>query len=81
MHGVATSRERATCSYGLEPAFAAITSQHGMAVSALDASGEIRAVERIDHPFFVATLYQPQLSSAPGSPHPIWTAFVRAVLA
>ena len=81
IHGRPTSRERATCSYGLGPAFTPITAQHGMAISALDSGGEIRAIERVNHPFFIATLYQPQLSSAPGNPHPIWTAFVQAVLA
>ena len=54
-------------------------SSHGMTVAAIDDTGEVRAIERPDHPFFVATLYQPQLSSAPGRPHPIWTAFVQAV--
>ena len=52
-----------------------------MVVAATDDSGEVRAVERQDHPFFVATLCQPQLSSWPGRPHPLWSAFVAAVLA
>ena len=52
-----------------------------MLVAATDATGEVRAVERSDHPFFVATLYQPQLTSAPGRPHPIWAGFVDALFA
>ena len=72
--------ERTTCNYGLEPAFAEIARQGGLVVSAIDETGEVRAVERTDHPFFIATLFQPQLSSAPGAPHPIWTGFIRAVL-
>ena len=81
-HGAstATAIERTTCSYGLEPAFAHIATAGGMVVSAVDGTGEVRAVERTDHPFFVATLYQPQLTSSPGAPHPIWTGFIRAVL-
>ena len=29
-------------------------------------------------PFFVATLFQPQLSSRPGQPHPVVAGFLRA---
>jgi CTP synthase (UTP-ammonia lyase) len=50
-----------------------------MQVAAIDETGEVRAVERVDHPFFVGTLYQPQLTTAPGRPHPIWRAFVAAL--
>lgn len=80
LHGAASSAERTTCSYGLEPAFAHLANAGGLTVAATDRTGEVRAVERIDHPFFVATLYQPQLSSSPDRPHPIWTGFVDAVL-
>ena len=78
LHDSSRALERTTCSYGLDPTFASIASQHAMVVGASDATGEVRAVERSDHPFFVATLYQPQLSSAIGNPHPIWKGFARA---
>ena len=81
LHGRANSIERSTCGYGLAPAFAHLTTAGGMIVAATDDDGEVRAVERPDHPFFVATLYQPQLTSTPEGPHPIWTGFVDAVLA
>lgn len=72
-------REQTTCNYGLNPELEAIAGQHGMRVAAVDDTGEIRAVERTDHPFFVATLYQPQLSSDPGAAHPVLTGFLDAV--
>ena len=31
-----------------------------------------------DKPFWLATLYQPELSSPPGRPHPLIEAFVAA---
>jgi CTP synthase (UTP-ammonia lyase) len=37
-------------------------------------------VEISDHSFYVGTLYQPQLSSAPDSPHPLIVAYLRAAL-
>ncbi|MEM9562159.1 MAG: hypothetical protein AAGA93_06065 [Actinomycetota bacterium] len=84
-HGAATDggspsgrRERTTCNYGLDPAMQTIADEHGMRISAIDDTGEVRAIERTDHPFFVATLYQPQLSSEPGAPHPVLVGFVEA---
>jgi CTP synthase (UTP-ammonia lyase) len=47
-------------------------------VSARGAQGEIRAIESPAHRFFVATLFQPQLSSEPSKPHPIIIEFLRA---
>ena len=40
--------------------------------------GEIRAIESPTHRFYIATLFQPQLSSKPGKPHPLVLAFVQA---
>jgi CTP synthase (UTP-ammonia lyase) len=56
-----------------------IAGQHGMRIAATDATGEVRAIERVDHPFFVGTLYQPQLRSAPGAPHPIFAGLLDAL--
>jgi CTP synthase (UTP-ammonia lyase) len=50
-----------------------------MTISATDDTGEVRAVERPGHPFFVATLYQPQLTSTRQRPHPVFLGFVEAV--
>ena len=77
--GAGTVTERTTCNFGLNPEHAHVASSAGMIVSAVDDTGEVRAVERTDHPFFVGTLYQPQLTSAPGAPHPVLRAFVQAV--
>jgi CTP synthase (UTP-ammonia lyase) len=40
--------------------------------------GEIRAIESPAHRFFIATLFQPQLSSTEQKPHPVVLAFVQA---
>jgi CTP synthase (UTP-ammonia lyase) len=71
--------ERTHCSYGLAPGFAHIASAAGMSVAAVDDTGEVRAVERDDHPFYLGTLYQPQRTSSRERPHPVWLAFVKAV--
>ena len=78
--GASTTTELTTCNYGLDPARQDLASAGGMTVCAVDDTTEVRAVERADHPFFVATLYQPQLRSTPSAPHPIWLGFVAAIL-
>lgn len=79
LHGGATSvTELTTCNYGLDPTRQDIASEGGMVVSGTDETGEVRAIERVDHPFFVATLYQPQLRSTPAEPHPVLLGFVTA---
>jgi CTP synthase (UTP-ammonia lyase) len=37
-------------------------------------------IELSDHPFFLGTLFVPQLRSTPTDPHPLVTAFVQAVV-
>ena len=69
------------CRYGLNPAFEAAIVSGPLRVGARDASGEIRAVELDDHPFFVATLFQPERAALEGLRSPIVMAFVRAAAA
>ena len=78
LYGTLRAVERTNCSYGLAPEMQHIANEHGMRVAATDATGEVRAIERVDHPFFLATLFQPQLSSAPGRPHPVFTGLLEA---
>jgi CTP synthase (UTP-ammonia lyase) len=47
-------------------------------VSAEDPDGEARAVELDGHPFFVATMFQPERAGLEGRAHPIVAGFVTA---
>jgi CTP synthase (UTP-ammonia lyase) len=78
LHGILQVVEHTTCSYGLAPEVQHIANEHGMVIAATDPTGEVRAIERVDHPFFVATLYQPQLRSVPGAPHPVFVGLLEA---
>jgi CTP synthase (UTP-ammonia lyase) len=49
-------------------------------ITGVDQEGDVRIVELTDHPFYVATLYLPQLSSKLDRPHPLILAFLRAAL-
>ena len=66
------------CSFELNPAFVSRWLEAGLVIAALGADGEVRAVELPDSRFFLATLFQPQLSSSYERPHPIVEAFLRA---
>ena len=78
LYGLARSLEHTTCNYGLAPQLQHLADQHGLRIAATDATGEVRAIERVDHPFFVGTLYQPQLRSTPAAPHPVFTGLLEA---
>jgi CTP synthase (UTP-ammonia lyase) len=69
------------CSYGLNPDFESLIADSDLQISAYDEEKAPRAVELTDHPFFVATLFQPELSSTPENIHPLIQAFADAVVA
>ena len=66
------------CNFEVNPEFEWTVIEAGFPVVARGAQGEIRAIESPTHRFFIATLFQPQLSSKPGKPHPIVVEFLRA---
>jgi CTP synthase (UTP-ammonia lyase) len=74
----ATAAERYYCDFGLNPAYRGQLTAAGLMVSGTDEDGEVRIVELPGHRFFLATLFVPQASSAPGRPHPLLSAFVAA---
>jgi len=65
----------------LNPAFRAALLTGPLRASALDAAGEVRAVELDSHPFFVATLFQPERKALEGNTPPLVLAFVEALAA
>ena len=77
--GAGEHHEGFFCNYGVNEEFRKRYEATGLRISAQGTEGEIRAVERLDHPFYVATLFQPQLTSvATGQPHPLLLEYVRA---
>ncbi len=78
-YGRASSHEGYHCSYGLNPKFARALTEGPLRATAHDESGEVRAVELDGHPFFVATLFQPERAALEGVAPPLVQAFVEAV--
>jgi CTP synthase (UTP-ammonia lyase) len=76
---VEKAEETYRCNYGLNPAYEQLLAgPGGLRVAARDANGEVRAVELPGHPFFMATLFQPERAALRGAAHPLVTAFVAA---
>ena len=80
-YGMASAREDYRCRYGLNRAFRAALAAGPLLVSAEDEAGDVRAVERAYHPFFVATLFQPERAALAGRLPPVVLAFIIAMLA
>jgi CTP synthase (UTP-ammonia lyase) len=73
-----TVTEEFFCNFEVNPDFEWAAMEAGFPVVARGPQGEIRAIESPTHRFYIATLFQPQLSSQPGKPHPLVLAFVQA---
>ncbi|MCM3883583.1 hypothetical protein [Frankia sp. R82] len=69
------------CSYGINPSEAGLLLAHGLRFSGVDETGEVRVLELPDHPFFLATLFQPELGSDAGRVHPVIRGFAEAAVA
>jgi CTP synthase (UTP-ammonia lyase) len=77
-YGAPAAEEGYSCRYGLNPRFRAEILAGPLRLSAVDGAGEPRAIELDGHPFFVATLFQPERAALRGAPAPLVDAFVRA---
>jgi CTP synthase (UTP-ammonia lyase) len=81
IYGTDRADELYHCNYGVNPEYAALlTGATGLRAVAHDAAGEVRGVELVGHPFFVATLYQPERAGLSGADHPLVRAFVAAAV-
>ncbi len=77
--GVERSMERYHCSYGLDSSKLDLLREHGMIFSGYDDAGEPRIAELPGHPFYLASLFQPELAGDGRRPHPFIQAFAHAV--
>lgn len=77
-YGVESTIEGYHCRYGLNPRFRAALTAGPLRVAAEDETGDLRGVELDGHPFFVATLFQPERAVLKGEDVPLVAAFVGA---
>jgi CTP synthase (UTP-ammonia lyase) len=79
--GVGRTIERYHCSFGLNPSYLDILVVHGLQFTGHDDDGQVRIAELPGHPFFFATLFQPELYGDGTRPHPIVRALGAAATA
>jgi CTP synthase (UTP-ammonia lyase) len=75
-----TVEEEFFCNFEVNPDYEWAAMEAGFPVVARGPQGEIRAIESPTHLFYIATLFQPQLSSKPKKPHPLVLAFIQAAI-
>lgn len=66
------------CAYGLNPEYLDALIQAGLRFSGFDDDGHVRVVELPGHPFFMGTLFQPELQGDGSQPHPVIVALAVA---
>ena len=67
-----------TCNYGPNAQFWPVLEQGGLHVTGTDVDGNARIVEIDQHPFFIGTLFQPELSAFRQIVHPLIRALLQA---
>ncbi|GAA2145460.1 CTP synthase C-terminal region-related (seleno)protein [Actinomadura napierensis] len=76
--GTARSIERFNCMFGPNPEYVGALEANGLRFTGHDDEGQVRIAELPGHPFYFATLFQPELAGDGSRPHPVVTAFVAA---
>ncbi|GAA1268364.1 CTP synthase [Planotetraspora silvatica] len=76
--GAERTVEKYACSFGLNPDYLSVLEEGGLSFTGRDDAGAVRVLELPGHPFFLATLFQPELAGDGTRPHPIITAFASA---
>jgi CTP synthase (UTP-ammonia lyase) len=77
-YGVPEATEEYLCRYGVNPVFREALVAGPLRAAADDEAGDLRAVELDHHPFFVATLFQPERAAFKGRSAPLVVSFARA---
>lgn len=78
--GAERTVERYYCSYGPNPRHLDLLRSRGLHFTGVDDAGEVRIAELPAHPFFLATLFQPELFGDGTRPHPLITGLAEAAV-
>ncbi|MFF3541420.1 hypothetical protein [Streptomyces platensis] len=68
------------CNYGPNPDYLDVLRDHGLTFTGTDESGDPRIAELPGHPFFLATLFQPELDGDGTRAHPLITGLASAAV-
>jgi CTP synthase (UTP-ammonia lyase) len=79
IYGTQTAVEEYYCNFGVDPACVPLLKSGPLQVTGADSEGEVRVIELPGHPFFIGTLFVPQMRSTLRHPHPLVTAFLQTI--
>jgi CTP synthase (UTP-ammonia lyase) len=79
IYGTTLAIEQYYCNFGVNPDHVSLLKSGSLKITGSDSEGEIRVIELPGHPFFLGTLFVPQIRSTAKQPHPLVTAFMKAV--
>lgn len=80
IYGFLHAQEEYYCNFGVNPKFVSLFQKGPLFTSGSDAEGEMRVVEIATHPFFIGTLFVPQIRFSIQNPHPIITNFLTTII-
>lgn len=78
LYGTLEIEEEYNCGFGPNAQFAHLFDRPELRITGKNENGDMRIIELADHPFFVATLFQPERRALQGKQHPVTNAFVVA---
>jgi CTP synthase (UTP-ammonia lyase) len=78
IYGKDEAVEQYHCNYGVNVRYQKLLETGEMKITGVDVEGEPRVVELAGHPFFVATLFQPERSALSGIVHPLIRSYLQA---
>ncbi len=76
IYGFTDIVEKYNCSFGLNKTFQNLLDKSGFKVIGVEEKEEARIMTIEDNTFFIASLFQPQLSSTYENPHPLITEYL-----
>lgn len=82
-YGAINIKERHRHRYEVNPEYVDKLTEAGLKFSGISPDGKLCEIAELPasvHPFFLATQFHPELKARPLSPHPLFTAFVKAAL-
>jgi len=82
IYGAPEISERHRHRYEVSNQYRELFQEKGMRLSGLSPDGSlVEMIELVDHPYFLACQFHPELKSRPTRPHPLFAAFISASVA
>lgn len=77
-YGRTRIQEQYHCNFGVNPEYENVLHSSALRIVGSDDEGVVRVVELSEHPFFIGTLFVPQMTTTLSAPHPLISSFIRA---